>query len=85
MVDTSAATQWYVGIDVAADTFAAAWRTAAGTPAPPFTGEQTPVGFVALQRRLAASGVAVLAHYPSIPRRQRTCAGSYIGSGSGRR
>ena len=50
--------QLYVGIDIAADTFTAAWRTRAGKPTPPFIAEQTPAGFAALQRRLAASGAA---------------------------
>ncbi len=58
MGDTGAAYQVYVGIDIAADTFTASWRTPTGTPSPPFTGEQTSAGFAALQRRLAASGVA---------------------------
>ncbi len=58
MEDGTIAYQLYVGIDVAADTFTAAWHTPAGTPALPFTTEQTPAGFSALQRRLAASGVA---------------------------
>ena len=54
MDDGSAAYQVYVGIDVAADTFTAAWLTPGGTPSPPFAGEQAPAGFAALQRRLRA-------------------------------
>ena len=58
MDEGTSAYQLYVGIDVAADTVTAAWRTQAGQPTPPFTAEQRPAGFAALQRRLAASGVA---------------------------
>ena len=57
MAGGSGAYQLYVGIDIAAETFTAAWRTPAGTPTAPFTGEQTPTGFAALQRRLATSRV----------------------------
>ena len=57
MDDTSAVYQLYVGIDVAADTFTAAWLAPGGTPTPPFGGEQTPAGHAALQRRLRATGV----------------------------
>jgi len=46
----------YVGIDIAADTFTAAWLPASGTPSGPLTREQTPTGLVALQQRLAATG-----------------------------
>ncbi len=56
--DTGAAYQVDVGIDIAADTCTASWRTPSGTPTPPFTGEQTSAGVAARQRRLAASGVA---------------------------
>jgi transposase len=48
----------YVGVDIAADTFTAAWLVAGGTPTAPITGEQTPAGYAGLQRRLKASGVA---------------------------
>ena len=44
-----------LGVASAADTFAAAWLSASGTLSVPFTGEQTPAGFVALQRRLQAT------------------------------
>ena len=47
-----------MGIDIAADTFTAAWRTRAGKPTLPFTAEQPPAGFAALQRRRAAGGAA---------------------------
>jgi transposase len=56
MEGEASAYQLYVGIDIAADTFTAAWRTRAGKPTLPVTAEQTPAGFAALQRRLAASG-----------------------------
>ncbi len=58
MADTSASYQLYVGVDIAADTFAAAWLSASGVLAAPFTGEQTPTGFAALQRRLQATAAA---------------------------
>jgi transposase len=46
----------YVGIDIAADTFTAAWFAGSGAPSTPLSAEQTPAGFAALQRRLG--GVA---------------------------
>ena len=54
----SAAYRLYVGVDVAADTFVAAWLVPGGKPTAPFTGEQTPAGFAALQRRLQATAAA---------------------------
>jgi transposase len=51
----SAAYQLYVGVDVAAETFVAAWLAPGGQPGAPFTGEQGPAGFAALQRRLQAT------------------------------
>ena len=54
MEDQGTAYQLYVGIDVAADTFTAAWLAPGGSPPAPFSGEQTPAGFSALQRRLQA-------------------------------
>ena len=51
-----AAYQLYVGVDVAAETFVAAWLAPGGKPSAPVTGEQTPAGFAALQRRLRATG-----------------------------
>src|SRR4029079_14037225 len=50
--------QCYIGIDIAAETFVAAWLAPGGKPGTPVTGEQPPAGFAALQRRLAASGAA---------------------------
>ncbi len=58
MESEASASQRYVGLDIAADTFTAAWRTPAGKPTLPFTAEQTPAGFAALQRRLTAGGAA---------------------------
>ena len=55
MEEGGAAYQLYVGVDVAAETFVAAWLAPGGKPTAPFTGEQTPVGFAALQRRLQAT------------------------------
>jgi transposase len=54
----SAASQLYVGVDVAATTFVAAWLAPGGKPSAPFAGEQTPAGFAALQRRLRATAAA---------------------------
>ena len=47
----------YVGVDIAAETFVAAWLAPGGKPDTPFTGEQTPTGFAALQRRLQATAI----------------------------
>ena len=47
-----------VGIDIAATTFTAAWMPPGGSPTPPVTHPQTPQGFAALQRQLAATGSA---------------------------
>ena len=57
MDDQGVAYQLYVGIDVAADAFTAAWLTPGGAPDAAFTGEQTPAGHAALQRRLQAAAV----------------------------
>ena len=46
----------YVGVDIAAETFTAAWLVPGGKPATPFTSEQTPAGFAALQHRLQDTG-----------------------------
>ena len=56
MAEASLAYQLYVGVDVAAETFVAAWLAPGGQPGTPVTGEQTPAGFAALQRRLRATG-----------------------------
>src|SRR5688572_23027425 len=56
MGDGNAAYQLYVGVDVAAATFVAAWLAPGGEPGAPFTGEQTPTGFAALRRRLQGTG-----------------------------
>ena len=57
MDDGSATYQLYVGVDVAAETFVAAWLAPGGKPTTPFSGEQSPAGFAALQRRLQATAV----------------------------
>ena len=56
MEDTRVAYQLYVGVDIAAETFVAAWLVPGGQPGTPVTGEQTPAGFAALQRRLQGTG-----------------------------
>ena len=56
MVESGAAYRLFVGIDVAADTFTAAWLPPGGAPTPPISGEQSPPGYAALQRRLACAG-----------------------------
>ena len=53
----SADYQLSFGIDVAADTFTVSWLAPGGTPTAPLTGEQTPAGYAALQRRLRATAV----------------------------
>ncbi len=58
MEDGRAMYQLYVGIDVAAEPFVVAWISPGGKPATPCTGEQTPTGFAALQRRLQGTGAA---------------------------
>jgi transposase len=56
MEEAGAAYQLYVGVDVAAETFVAAWLAPGGEPGAPFTGEQTTAGFAALRRRLQGTG-----------------------------
>jgi transposase len=55
MDEGGATYQVYVGIDVAAETFVAAWLAPGGQPGTPVTHEQTPAGFATLQRRLQAT------------------------------
>jgi transposase len=57
MEDTRVAYQLYVGVDIAAATFVAAWLAPGGKPGTPVTAEQTPAGFAVLQRRLQATGI----------------------------
>ncbi|MCA1723276.1 MAG: hypothetical protein LC748_03290 [Thermomicrobia bacterium] len=57
MTPGTASYQLYVGIDIAAATFTAAWMPASAAPTPPVTHPQRPGGFAALQRQLAATGV----------------------------
>lgn len=56
MDETASAMQLYVGIDIAAATFTAAWLAPGGQPTAPFTRDQTPAGYAALQQRLRATG-----------------------------
>ena len=56
MDDRSVLYQLYVGIDVAAETFVAAWIAPEGQPTAPVSGEQTAAGFAALVRRLEGTG-----------------------------
>ncbi len=56
MEEGSAVSRLSVGVDVAAETFVAAWPAPGGQPGTPFAGEQTPTGCAALQRRLQATG-----------------------------
>lgn len=58
MADTDVGYRLFVGIDIAADTFTAAWRASGGEGFPPYTGEQTPTGRAGLQQRLRATGLA---------------------------
>ena len=44
-------------MDIAAATFVAAWLAPGGKPGTPVTGEQTPAGCAALQRRLQAAAI----------------------------
>jgi transposase len=48
--------QLFVGIDIAAATFTAAWMAVGAAPAPPVTHPQRAEGYAALQRQLAATG-----------------------------
>ena len=57
MAGQRVAYQLYVGVDVAAETFVAAWLAPDGAPATPVSGEQTATGFAALQHRLQGTGV----------------------------
>lgn len=46
----------YVGVDVAAESFAVAWLAPGGAAGASHAGEQSAAGYAALQRRLAAAG-----------------------------
>jgi transposase len=50
--------QLFVGVDIAATSFTASWRSAQGQLSRPITFEQTPQGFTALQQQLLATGSA---------------------------
>ena len=56
MDDERVAYRLYVGVDIAADTFTAAWLAPGGQPEMPFTGEQAAPGFAALARHLQETG-----------------------------
>jgi len=58
MDDARGAYQLFVGVDIAAESFVAAWLAPGGKPGTPFPGEQTPAGFAALQRRLQTTGTS---------------------------
>ena len=58
MGDTSAAYQLYVGIDIAAETFTAAWLERSGTLSTPLTCDQTPQGYAALRQRLQRTAIS---------------------------
>lgn len=58
MPSPSAPFQLYVGVDIAAKTFTAAWRSAEGTPSRPQTFNQDAAGYHALAGKLQATGVA---------------------------
>lgn len=55
MAEQMTSYQLYVGIDIAAATFTAAWMTRGGSPTPPVTHPQRPEGYAALQRHLTAT------------------------------
>lgn len=54
----TASYQLYVGIDIAATSFTAAWLPPGGAPTPPVTHPQASQGYAALQRQLGATGSA---------------------------
>lgn len=56
MDDTAVTIRLYVGIDIAAETFTAAWLIPQGKPTAPCTRDQTPAGYSALQQRLQTAG-----------------------------
>jgi transposase len=58
MEDDTVSSQVYVGIDIAATTFTAAWMPPGGAPTPAVTYPQTAQGYAALQRQLTATGSA---------------------------
>jgi transposase len=55
MDEATSAYQLSAGVDVAAETFVAAWLVPGGQAGTPVAAEQTPAGFAALQRRLQAT------------------------------
>lgn len=61
MAQAASPSHVYVGIDIAADTFTAAWLMPGGNPTVPrpksTRGDQTPAGVTALEQRLTATQV----------------------------
>lgn len=55
MTHPATAYRLFVGVDIAAATFTAAWMAAGAAPGPPVTHPQRPAGYAALQRQLAAT------------------------------
>ena len=58
MITSSPSYQLYVGIDIAAATFTAAWQSVGGKPSTPMTRAQDAAGYTALQQRLRRTTVA---------------------------
>lgn len=57
MENPTASYRLYVGIDIAAASFTAAWMPPGGAPTPPVAHPQTPQGYASLQRQLIATGI----------------------------
>lgn len=60
MEQAASPSQLYVGIEIAADTFTAAWLLAGGTPRAPLTRDQDAAGYAVLQDRLRRTDVSPL-------------------------
>lgn len=58
MEQAARSAQLYVGIDIAAATFTAAWLPTGGKPSAPLTRGQDPAGYAALQERLRRTAVS---------------------------
>jgi hypothetical protein len=85
--NTSALYQLYVGIDIAAETFAASWLAPNGPPSAPLTCGQTPQGYAALRQRLertavTPSGTLVALEACAMPKRDPRD-WKYCGDGTG--
>jgi hypothetical protein len=57
-MNTPSSYQLYVGVDIAATTFTAAWLRPGASPSAPLTLEQTLQGFTRLQQQLQQTGIA---------------------------